>query len=143
MNILKPSSILCSIEAWTCLFLELAMAVDPRPGELVVQLTEEHAQGELLLRCACVLGLVVTIKTTDVADTYGVLVVPEAMGTHLLQRSAMFQVAIEVYDVVIATAIPPLLAVPAVDVGKAVVLALLRCTTMKDDFRYLSHGFVD
>lgn len=43
----------------------------------------------------------------------------------------------------IATTIPPLLAVPAVDIGKAEVLALLRCATMKDDFRYLSHGFVD
>lgn len=117
--------------------------MDPRPGELVVQLTQEHAQSELLLRCACVLGSFISAKPPDVADTYGVFVVPEAMGTHLLQRPAMLKVAIEVYDVVIATAIPTLLAVPAVDIGKAVVLALLRCTTMKDDFRYLSHGFVD
>ena len=108
-----------------------------------MQLTEEHAQGELLLRCARVLGSFISAKSTDVADTYGVLVVPEAMGTHLFQRSAMFEVAIEVYHIMIATAIPPLLAVPAVDVGKAVVPSLLRCTTMKDDFRYVSHGFVD
>lgn len=119
------------------------MAVDPRPGELVVQLTEEHAQSELLLRCARVLGSFIIAKSTDVANPYGVLVVPEAMGTHLLDRSAMLEVAIEVYHIMIATTLPPLLAVPAVDVGKAVVLALLRCTTMKYDFRYLSHGFVD
>lgn len=68
--------------------------MDPRPGELVVQLTQEHAQGELLLRRACVLGLVVAIKTTDVADTYGVFVVPQAVGSNLLQRSAMLEVAI-------------------------------------------------
>lgn len=117
--------------------------MDPRPGELVVQLTEEHTQGELLLRCARVLGLVLAIKTTDVADTYGVLVVPEAMGTHLLERSAMLEVAIDVYYIMVATTIPPLLAVPAVDVGKAVVLALLRSAAMKDDFSDLSHGFVD
>ena len=108
-----------------------------------MQLTQEHSQGELLLRRASVLGSFISSKTPDVADTYGVLVVPETMGTHLLQRSAMLEVAIEVYDVVIATTIPPLLAVPAVDVGKAVVLALLRCATMKDDLRYFSHGFVD
>lgn len=117
--------------------------MDPCLGELVVQLTKEHAQGELLLRRARVLGSLISTKSTDVANPDGVLVVPEAMGAHLLQRSAMFEVAIEVNDVVIATTIPPLLAVPAVDVGKAVVLALLRCATMKDDFRYLSHGFVD
>lgn len=119
------------------------MAVNPRPGELVVQLTEEHAQSELLLRRARVLGSFISAKSPDIANPDGVLVVPEAMCPYLFQRSAMFEVAIEVYHIMIATTLPPLLAVPAVDVGKAVVLALLRCAAMKDDFSDLSHGFVD
>lgn len=104
-----------------------------------MQLTQQHTQGELLLRCACVLGSPISIKPPNVTNTDGVFVVPETMGTYLLQRSTMLEVTIEVYDVVIATTIPSLLAVPAVYIGKAVVLALLRCATMKDDLRYFSH----
>lgn len=116
------------------------MAVHRGARKLALQFTHKRTKGGALFGSACVFRFLIGIKSTDVADADAVGIVIEAMGTNLLQRTALMNGAIAIDDKVIADALPPAGLVPAVDVGYGVVLALNRGGTMKDDFSDLSHG---
>lgn len=116
------------------------MAVHHGARKLALQFSYERTKGGALFGCACVFCFLIGIQSTDVADADAVGIVIEAMGTNLLQRTALMNGAIAIDDEVIADTFPSAGLVPAIDVGHGVVLALNRGGTMQDDFSDLSHG---
>lgn len=80
-------------------------------------------------------------QTTDIADSYGMGVVPLAVRSHLCERSAMMHRAIAVDDEVISDGGKASLPVPAVDVSRGEVLAFRRGRAMDDDKGYAAHNF--
>ena len=117
-----------------------AMSSDFGIGELHSEFTKKcHQCGLLLFRARVLRVFAVGGQTTDIADAYGMGVVPLAVRSHLCERSAMMHRAIAVDDEVISDGSKASLLVPAVDVCRGEVLAFMRGRAMDDDEVNLAH----
>lgn len=111
-------------------------------GELHSEFTKKcHQCGFLLLRARVLRVFAVGGQTTDIADSYGLGVVPMAVRSHLCERSAMMHRAIAVDDEVISDGGKASLPVPAVDVCRGEVLAFRRGRAMDYKKIYAAHEF--
>lgn len=87
-------------------------------GELHSEFTKKcHQCGLLLLRARVLRVFAVGGQTTDIADAYGMGVVPMAVRSHLCERSAMMHRAVAVDDEVISDGGKASLPMPAVDIS--------------------------
>ena len=98
-----------------------------------------HQCGFLLLRASILRVFAVGGQATDIADSYGMGVVPLAVRSHLCERSAMMHRAVAVDDEVISDGCKSSLPMPAVDVCRGEVLAFRRGRAMDDDEVNLAH----
>lgn len=102
--------------------------------ELHSEFTKKCHQCELLLFRARILRMfAVGGQTTDIADAYGMGVVPLAVRSHLCERSAMMHRAITIDYEMISYGGKASLPVPTVDVCRGEVLAFRRGRTMNYD----------
>lgn len=116
------------------------MSSDFGIGELHPELAKKcHQCGLLLFRARVLRVFAVGGQTTDIADAYGMGVVPLAVRSHLCERSAMMHRAVAVDDEVISDGGKASLPVPAVDVCRGEVLAFRRGRAMDDDEINLAH----
>ena len=116
------------------------MSSDFGIGELYSEFTKKcHQCGFLLLRARVLRVFAVGGQTTDIADSYGMGVVPMAVRSHLCERSAMMHRAVAVDDEVISDGSKASLPVPAVDICRGEVLAFKRGGAMDDDEINLAH----
>lgn len=100
-------------------------------GELHPELAKKcHQCGLLLLRASILRVFAVGGQATDIADAYGMSVVPLAVRSHLCERSAMMHRAVAVDDEVISDGGKASLPVPTVDVCRGEVLAFRRGRAM-------------
>lgn len=99
-----------------------------------------HQCGFLLLRASILRVFAVGGQATDIADSYGMGVVPLAVRSHLCERSAMMHRAVAVDDEVISDGSKASLPVPAVDICRGEVLAFRRGRAMDDDEVNLAHS---
>lgn len=116
------------------------MSSDFGIGELHPELAKKcHQCGFLLLRASILRVFAVGGQATDIADSYGMGVVPLAVRSHLCERSAMMHRAVAVDDEVISDGSKASLPVPAVDICRGEVLAFGRGRAMDDDEVNLAH----
>lgn len=109
-------------------------------GELHSEFAKKcHQCGLLLFRARVLRVFAVGGQTTDIADAYGMGVVPMAVRSHLCERSAMMHRAVAVYDEVISDGSKASLSVPAVDICRGEVLAFGCGRAMDDDEVNLAH----
>lgn len=94
-----------------------------------------------LRRCARIFGcLVVSGKSTDIADADSSGIMPFAVRPNPVYRSPLLHRAVETDDIVVADAVEAALAVPAVDVGSRAVASLGCGGAVDDDTVNLAHG---
>lgn len=94
------------------------MAVDIFDGrERPNEEADQHGHCAALFSCSSVGGLSIFVQTTDIHDADAVGVVSLAVCSHLVERSAHLQGAIEPYYVVVPDAIEALLSMPLVYIG--------------------------
>lgn len=98
-----------------------------------------HQCGLLFFRARVLRVFAVGGQTTDIADAYGMGVVPLAVRSHLCERSAMMHRAVAVDDEVISDGCKASLPMPAVDICRCEVLAFRRGRAMDDDEVNLAH----
>lgn len=116
------------------------MSSDFGIGELHPELAKKcHQCGLLLLRARILRVFAVGGQATDIADAYGMGVVPLAVRSHLCERSAMMHRAVAVDDEVISDGCKASLPMPAVDICRGEVLAFRRGRAMDDDEINLAH----
>lgn len=109
-------------------------------GELHSEFAKKcHQCGLLLFRARVLRVFAVGGQATDIADAYGMGVVPLAVRSHLCERSAMMHRAVAVDDEVISDGSKASLPVPAVDICRGEVLAFRRGRAMDDDEINLAH----
>lgn len=117
-----------------------AMSSDFGIGELHTELAKKcHQCGLLLFRARVLRVFAVGGQTTDIADSYGMGVVPLAVRSHLCERSAMMHRAVAVDDEVISDGGKASLPMPAVDICRGEVLAFRCGRAMDDDEINLAH----
>lgn len=116
------------------------MSSDFGIGELHSEFTKKcHECGLLLFRARVLRVFAVGGQTTDIANAYGMGVVPLAVRSHLGERSAMMHRAVAVDNEVISDGSKASLPVPAVDICCGEVLAFRRGRAMDDDEINLAH----
>lgn len=98
-----------------------------------------HQCGLLLFRARVLRVFAVSGQTTDIADAYGMGVVPMAVRSHLCERSAMMHRTVAVDDEVISDGGKASLPVPTVDIYCGKVLAFRRGRAMDDEEINLAH----
>lgn len=116
------------------------MSSDFGIGELHPELAKKcHQCGLLLFRARVIRVFAVSGQATDIADAYGMGVVPLAVRSHLCERSAMMHRAVAVDYEVISDGSKASLPVPTVDICRGEVLAFRRGRAMDDDEVNLAH----
>lgn len=121
----------------------LVWGIIPMSGNFIYRrdsrdkLLKQEAKGCLLLTCPGILGLLVFIKPTDVADADGFLVVVLHMCTDLAQGPPELNGTVEVNDEVVSNLAESPMLVPDIDVVGMEVLAFNGVGTVDDDVRHL------
>lgn len=134
--------IFCSrVEAGTGLHgVEDVVTHDKGLGELDMQAFEQLAHGPLLGFGTGVGRTPFGIQAALVADTDGMTVTVLAVGADHLQRSARLDGAVaKHHEMVAAAVLPPMGAVPAVDVIDVATLPWAHCRAVDDDEGNVSH----
>ena len=90
--------------------------------------------------CACVFGLSVACQSAHIAYAYAIAVVVGAVGTRLLDGSALLYGAVEADDIVVTYVLEASLEVPMAQGGSAYVAPLGGGAAMDDDVGDMSHG---
>ena len=115
------------------------MAVNNCRWELSAELCEQIAQGNALFGCACVGGIAGSVKPSDIANTYGVGIMPRAMRTGLSEGSAMLHCAVKENEKMIADVTELALQVPAAHIIHIEVPTCFRSGAMDDNLIDCSH----
>ena len=116
------------------------MAVDRGTREALPQFTDQRQQRCLLGGGAGVLGPAVTVKPADIADADGMGIVALAVGTGLLEGSALVDRPVEVNHVVVADVRELALQMPLADLLYGDLLPFPRCGAVDNDLIDASHG---
>ena len=107
-----------SIEAGASTGGVVAMAANVFDGrERPNEKADQHGHRAALFSCSSVGGLTIFVQTTDIHNADAVGVVSFAVCSHLVERSAHLQGAIEPYYVVVPDAIEASLSMPLVYIG--------------------------
>ena len=115
------------------------MSVDGGFGEAFLQGLYQAPKAVFLGRCTGVFGAVLCIHSTDVADADGVGVVALAVRPRLFGGPALLDGTVKEDDIMVATAVPIVFFVPAVNVLDCEMLALLGGAAMDDYFGNFTH----
>lgn len=110
------------------------MSVDGGFGEAFFQGLYQTPKAVLLGLCTGVFGTVLCIHSTDVADADGVGVVALAVRPRLFGGPALLDGTIKEDDIMVATAVPVVFSVPAINVLDCEMLAFLGRAAMDDYF---------
>ena len=105
----------------------------------MLQFTDEGEQRGLLGGGAGVLGFALAVETADVADAYGMGIVTLAMGSGLLDGTALVDRPVEINHVVVPDVRKVALKVPLADLLDGDVPPLGRGTAMHQNFRNGTH----
>lgn len=89
LNLVEVPAIFLSIKARTCLDRNFIVPDDSSLGETCMELHEQSGEGKFLTHGARVFGSAHLVKTTDIADPDGILVVPEGVCANLFKGSAL------------------------------------------------------
>ena len=120
------------IETGTCFVAECVVSHNDGVGVLLLQFGQQVEHGLFLLRGTSVSRLASGIKTAFVADTDGVAVVVQTMGTNHFFRSADFNIAIPADIVVVSWPIPAFGDVPFRDLFYGTRLGWHHCAAVDD-----------
>lgn len=121
----------------------LVWGIIPMPGNFIYRrdrrdkLLKQEAERRLLLIGPGILGLLVSIKSANIADTDGLFVMILHVSTNLAQRSPEFNSAVDINDKMIAYLAESPMLVPDIDVVGMEVLAFNGVGTVDDDVRHL------
>lgn len=118
------------------------MPVDGGFGKTFLQGIYQAPEAVFLRLCPGVFGTVLCVRSANVADSDGVGIVALAVRPRLFEGPALPDGAVKEDDIMIATAVPLVLPVPAVNVCHGIVLAFLGGTAMDDYFSNFAHRFV-
>ena len=135
-----PTKFFLDIKARTSLGSKLTVPVHSSLGVFRPKFSHQPPQRILLRLGARVHRLAAAaLQSTDIADAYRVLVVPHAVRTLLAYRTANVHAAVEMYNIVVAATVPPLSAVPAVDVLHRKIPPCRRGRAVDNEFLDRSH----
>ena len=131
------------VEAWAVFVGEFVVSVHGCVRESAAQFRDESGERyELRLGAGVLRSAGCLVPAADVADADRVVVVSQAVGADLVERSPRMDFAVEVDDIVVANVVESSLEVPEPYVGDGGCAPLGGVAAMDDDLVYGSHCVV-